>query len=150
MTYTGDGRLLDNGPTAANDRYVVEVGTIDLSQRTSKTFALKGLPSVNFVVGIQVSSATGKSNDGPIADADVLMEIRDESGSQVVGVAGPLRTWTWSGSLRGGPSFVYERGPPGSYFSPAAKSSYELRVTVRTPSSVATPALVVLKSGGWK
>jgi len=147
--YTGDGRLVDHGPTAANDRYVVEAGTIDLSQRTTKTFLLKGLPSVNFVAGLQVHSAPEGNNES-LRYADVEMEIKDHSGAQVVHVAGPLRNWTWSSSLHGGPSFIYERAPPDSFFLAARDAVYELTVTVRTPSSFTIPASVVLKSGGWK
>jgi hypothetical protein len=42
--YSGDGQLTDNGRFAATDRYVLDLGPIDLTRPGMRTFRLSGLP----------------------------------------------------------------------------------------------------------
>jgi hypothetical protein len=148
--YIGDGRFVDNGLTAVNERYVVELGTVDLTQQTTKTFAFKGLPAVSFVAGIQVPRSPDDSKSSPESDADIVLQIANQAtGSKLVRSTGPLRDWVWSGIAE--PSFVYDREKPGSYFVPRPDSTYTVTVAVRSPAPNAThEATVLLKSGGWK
>jgi len=55
--YSGDGHLVDNGVRAATDRYVLNLGSIDLNQRGTKTYRIANLPEINFLVGIEISVA---------------------------------------------------------------------------------------------
>ena len=52
--YSGDGRLIDNGVTAADHRYVIEVGAIDLSRKGAATFRMSGIPRTYYALGLQV------------------------------------------------------------------------------------------------
>src|SRR5947208_11027797 len=77
--YFGDGHLIDNGALAATDRYVLNLGPIDLTQRGSKTFQIANLPEVNFVAGIEVS-VTSKDRgilDKQLHNSTVLIELTD-------------------------------------------------------------------------
>jgi hypothetical protein len=151
-TYSGDGRLIDNGITAANDRFVVELGYVDLTRPGSKTFRIAGLPKTNFVVGIQVPIAVLHGMDAPAEiTSDVSFELVGPVDKRIFSAAGPLRSWTWSGPIHGSSSFVYHRAPSESYFDAAPAEEYQLHVIVRTPDpTMTTKALVLLKSGGWK
>src|SRR5260221_5810767 len=55
--YSGDGQLIDNGPFAATDRYVLNLSPVDLTQRGKKTFRMANLPEANFVTGFEISVA---------------------------------------------------------------------------------------------
>jgi hypothetical protein len=152
-SYTGDGRLIDNGSSAANERYVVELGQLDLGRAGSTTFRLGGLPAVSFVAGVQVPAGSDPGGTRTLegTTADVSLELMDASGNRVFSVAGPLRDWVWSSPMRGGPSFVYRRPPSGSFFVASLGSTYKLQATVRAPDpTIPAGTLVVLKSGGWK
>lgn len=53
--YSGDGHLTDNGVRAATNRYVLNLGEVDLSQRGTKTYRIANLPEANFVARIEIS-----------------------------------------------------------------------------------------------
>jgi len=149
--YTGDGRLIDYGVTAAVTRYVAEVGQVDLTRTGSATFKLSGLPRTYFVIGLQMPVHADPAADGHLhTAADVSFEVvRDDYGMVAV-VTSPLREWTLSNPLHGDSTFVYLRRAQ-SYFDAFPEAHYRLTVTV----NVADPTLphtswVVLKSAGWK
>jgi hypothetical protein len=152
IPYTGDGRLVDHGWTAAHDRYVVELGPLDLTRTGSTTFRIAGLPATHFVVGLQVPVAAEKAQSADSGTpADVALQLIHLPAEQVLIITGPLRGLTWSGPLNGSTSFVYRRESYGSYFDSDPRATYQLRVVVNTPDpSIPAGSLVVLKSGGWQ
>lgn len=150
-SYSGDGRLIDNGVTAPDHRYVIEVGKVDLSQLGSATFKMAGLPRNYFVVGLQIPASAigiGEHRDSP---ADVSLEVVREQGSMVALVIAPLREWTWSNPKHQAAAFVYLRDSARSYFDSFTEDRYLVKVTVNVPdSTIPAGALIVLKSAGWK
>jgi hypothetical protein len=150
--YSGDGRMVDNGVTAANERYVVELGYVDLTKIGSHTFRIAGLPKANFVIGLQIPVVTTNGAEAAATTtADVSIKLIGPTQEIIVDVAGPLSEWTWSGPLHATSNFIYKREPLKSYFDATPSTEYHLRVDVRTVDrATGTRALVVLKSGGWK
>jgi hypothetical protein len=150
--YSGDGRMVDNGVAAANERYVVELGYVDLTRTGSYTFRIAGLPETNFVVGLQIPEITARGTEAAAAiTADVSVELIGPVQKIIFNAAGPLSEWTWSGPLHASSNFIYKRDPLGSYFDASPSTEYHLRVNVLTADrTTGTKALVVLKSGGWK
>jgi hypothetical protein len=151
--YTGDGQLTDKGAGAATDRYVLNLGMIDLTQQGVRSFRLANLPAENFVVGLEIAapndpSVIEKKTVNPV----ITMELAGPDGKILFARKAPLDTWTWavrSGEHR---AFVYGRDEPKTYFDAAAKTEYTLTLKVIEPDrgQLNYTASLVAKSGGWK
>ena len=50
--YSGDGKFTDFGPLAAIDRYLVDLGPVDLSRANKRAFRMRGLPSTELVMAL--------------------------------------------------------------------------------------------------
>jgi hypothetical protein len=152
VAYGGSGRLTDNGWTAPDYRYVVELGTLDLTRPGSATFTIAGLPKAHYVIGLQVPVAAdqgGAADSGLIAD--VALQLMRVPEGQVLIITGPLRRQTWTGAPHEASSFVYRREKYESFFDAEPGDRFELRVVVNTPDASIPPGTtVVLKSGGWR
>ncbi len=152
--YSGDGHLIDNGVTAATDRYVLDLGAIDLSQRGTKTYRIANLPETSFVVGIEIGVAPEERAiiEKQAVSAAILLELSSVGGQVLFTKKSTLDAWTWSvlvGDLR---AFVYGRGEPGTYFQPLPQTEYTLTLTVLEPDTSQSnyTASLLAKSGGWK
>ncbi len=150
-SYSGDGRLIDNGVTAPDHRYVIEVGKVDLARVGSATFKMAGLPRNYFVVGLQIPAGALSASGHRDSPADVSLEVVREQGSMVALVIAPLREWTWSNPRHETAAFVYLRESARSYFDSFTEHRYLVKVTVNVPDpSIPAGTLIVLKSAGWK
>lgn len=152
--YSGDGQLADNGAGAATDRYVLNLGPIDLTQRGTKTFRIANLPETNFVVGIEVNGTPEERAvlEKQPASPVVAIELSGSDGKILFAKKAPLSSWTWSVPAGNHRSFVYGREEPGTYFTPAPKTEYKLTLNVLEPdpSQPKYKATLLAKSGGWK
>jgi hypothetical protein len=148
--YSGDGRLTDKGPTAATDRYVLDLGQVSLKAPTAATFQLKNLPKAEFVVGIEFRSPSSKIEQASINPMVGITLVED--GKMIISKEARLSDWTWSIHSPGNYAFVYGRDQPSTYFTPASGKNYELTLRVKEPdrSNVNYTAALVAKSGGWK
>jgi hypothetical protein len=90
--------------------------------------------------------------DKTAVSATVLITIVDEQGKEIVQVAGPLSTWTWSVSRGSNVAFVYGGYGPKAFFEPKPNERYIMQVAVTdpNPSTQDISARILLKSGGWK
>lgn len=150
--YSGDGTLLDNGVTAASDRYVLDLGVIDLTRQDKKTFRIAGLPKANFVVGIEINAAADESalkDRSPNANVSISLSAEGEAGFSKVA---PLRSWTWSVPADGQTAFVYGRAEAATYFDAHSAAEYTLTVDVVGPDQSGSKyvATLLAKSAGWK
>jgi hypothetical protein len=173
-----EGQLRDRGPLAAHDRYVLDLGPIDLTSQNQQVYSLDSLPIVEFTVGLTVTAM--QPSDGPIYETKpvasvIKLEMTNERGELVFSAARPLSEWTWSGNpVTPSESFVYLRGRSeeravrpgvtisvprdvladagwGSYFTPRRIAHYKLRVEVVDPLPMATyRAKLQARGGGWK
>lgn len=152
--YTGDGKLTDLGPSAATDRYVLDLGPIPLKTPTSMTFKLTNLPKEEFVIGIEIRlpASSGGKIDPDSINPVVSLTLLGEDGKALITKEGKLSDWTWSIHSPGSNAFVYGRGESETYFTPVPGKRYELILNVKQPdrSTVSYTALLVAKSGGWK
>jgi len=152
--YDGDGKFVDNGPSAATGRYLLDLGQISLAKRSATQFHISGLPREMFVAGIELADENrgGLAPDKTAASATVSMQIVDGQGKELVRVAGPLSAWTWSVSSGSKNAFAYGGYGPNASFKPESNQSYivEIAVTEPDPSAQAIGARVLLKGGGWK
>lgn len=148
--YAGDGRLTDKGPSAATDRYVLDLGQMSLKALTSATFNMKNLPKTEFVVGIELRSPTSKLEQASINPTVGITLL--ENGKAIISKEAKLSEWTWSIHSPGNYTFVYGREQPNTYFTPTPGKNYELTLRVKEPDrgNVNYTAALVAKSGGWK
>jgi hypothetical protein len=107
--YSGDGMLIHHGPLAANDRYVLDLGLLDLTKKSTTEFRVVGLPAERFVAGIQLTKVRSAMRvDKDAISAVVQITIRNQGdGTIVLQAAGPLREWTWSVASGHNEAFVY-------------------------------------------
>jgi len=148
--YSGDGRLIDNGPSAATDRYVLDLGPISLKESTSSRFKLKDLPKTDFVIGIELRSSSSKIEHGSLNPVVAIALLED--GKTILSKEGMLSDWTWSIHSPSNYGFVYGRNNSPTHFTPRPGKNYELVFTVKEPDRAAanyTTGLVA-KSAGWK
>lgn len=148
--YSGDGRLIDNGPSAATDRYVLDLGPVSLNAPASTTFRLKNLPKTDFVVGVELRSPSSKIEQGSINPLVAISLMED--GKRIVSKEAKLNDWTWSIHSGGKYAFVYGREQPATYFTSLPGKNYELTFRVKEPDRGSANYAVglVAKSGGWK
>ena len=163
--YSGDGVLSDAGVFSA-DRYLLDLGPVDLAHSNETTYRLSNLPEERFTLGLLISGTTGSE---PLYFAKPLrtpirIEMRNERGELVMAASGALSDWVWSGSsgeLQR--SFVYRRAQDsgrvqladqgsGTYFHPRKSASYVLKVSVlgNDPAATAFHATLRMRGGGWK
>lgn len=148
--YSGDGRLTDNGPSAATDRYVLDLGQVSLKAPVSAKFKLKNLPKTDFVVGIELRSPSSKLEEGAVNP--VVAIALTEDGKPIITKEAKLSEWTWSIHSPSNYAFVYGREQPATHFTPTPGKNYELTLQVKEPdrTNVNYTAALVAKSGGWK
>ena len=148
--YVGDGRLTDKGPSAATDRYVLDLGQVSLKAPMSATFKMKNLPKTEFVVGIELRSPTPKLEQASVNATVEITLLEDDKA--IISKEAKLSEWTWSIHSPGLYAFVYGREQPSTYFTPAPGKNYELTLRVKEPDRGSAPytAALVAKSGGWK
>ena len=176
--YVGDGRLVDHGPTAAVERYTLDLGPVDLETKGEHRYSMAGLPAVEMTVGLDVIAGF---SDARLAESRpiraliemVLVNGRDEV---VIRERGRPAQWTWgTASSQEFRAFVYRRGAVreqslgsgligferlgvqadggwGSYFLPSHGERYRLTLSVLEPAPVGQRYSVrlLVKGGGWK
>lgn len=172
ISYSGDGRFVDNGPLMYSMRYVLDLGPIDLETQNTRSYRLSELPTAQFVVGIDISEPSPTSVRGPRPDhrGRVRVELKTSTGAVVISENEPLNEWVWSYGLGGSTSSLYLRGESkdvpipggarpeqvgekasggwGTYFKASSRETYTLLIEVVEPLSVkGRPARVRLI--GW-
>jgi hypothetical protein len=151
--YMGDGQLIDNGRDAATDRYVLDLGEIDLNNIGKYVFNIKGLPKEEFVIGIKLEAEQAIDIDSALPnDAEILVSLSEANGKIIFEVNSKLDDWIWSTNvLEKNNAFIYKRGDNNTFFNPDLKD-YKLTVSILRPNQIAIPSKskLLAKSGGWK
>lgn len=157
LRYSGSGQLHDAGPLARIDRYVVELGGIDLRTTGSATFRLANLPQAPLTVGLDLWFANvqhGIELMGlrPVY-AVVSFELRAEDGTAVFRDEASLYqdvAW-WAGASDTHHAFVYSLRRRTT-FVPEPDRAYTLVVSVvqadRGPALY--EAAAVVRGGGYQ
>ena len=150
LNYTGDGNFTDYGRKAGILRFVLDLGSVDLSEARVSKFELKGLPEVEFVCYLRVDHplpTLGKPKDFEAGDLVVRMSLEDENGTQVFSEKAALASWTWSGSVGATQSDLYTRK---TIFTPKKGMVYYLKLKNNGGNLKAPKAKFFLMGGGWK
>jgi hypothetical protein len=175
--YTGDGRLSDKGWAAAHDRYVLDLGEIDLNARSRIVKKLAGLPpGVTFAIGLSVGETAPNSTAPmtPKLSAVVRLTVISGDGTLIIAEEAPLNEWVTSQAVGSSEAFLYRRGRSvdvplpdgaathspvdvrpdggwGSYFTTASGAEYSLTLEVMSGEAPPVPQTrLVAKGGSWK
>jgi len=172
--FQGDGRLVDRGPFAQKDRYVLDLGPVDLSRTGKYTYTMNNLPDTYFVAGlkiIEVEPDRGGSRPPHLGRLRLLLETSNHD--VVISEDSALDSWTWSSVLGSVESFLYRKGKQhwisnkdgttspvfddvrtdegwGSFFLPRRGVTYHLVLEVLEAQTQPRPTYLLLKGGGWK
>jgi hypothetical protein len=158
-SYRGDGKLVDRGFTTAHERYILNLGDVDLGSQSRREYRLAGLPGEEFTVGIRTQST--RTPDGkPLYDAKPLkakvkLELISEKSGKVFAIEDDLRHWTWN-EARDLHVFLYGRGdkqqPSSTCFTPKHGESYRLALEIVAPDPSASQYgfSLLAVGGGWK
>jgi len=156
----GEGEFVDHGWKAANDRYVLRLGSVDFSEVGTSKFQIGKIPEVDFMLGIS-GLPTAFRESGPIVrmtliDTTVMASVFEFEGEL-------SRTNGWKMSTFGrGESFLYllpetpvEGNPElghewGTRFTAHRSHSYALEIQILEPSMGDQVGEIVLRGGGWK
>ena len=150
LNYTGDGNFTDYGRKAGILRFVLDLGSVDLSEASVSKLQLKGLPEVGFVCYLRVDHplpTLGKPKDFEAGDLVVEMSLEDENGTQVFSEKAPLKNWTWSGSVGASKSDLYTLK---TIFTPRKGKVYYMKLKNNDGNLKAPGAEILIMGGGWK
>lgn len=178
LLYEGDGRFVDHGPTAAVERYLLDLGSVDLATKSEQRYSMAGLPPVEMVVGLEVTAAFIDERFPESRPVDALIQIVlvNSRNELVIRERERLARWAWAGpAAQEFRAFVYRRGDVreqslgsgvigferlgvrtdggwGSYFQPRRGERYLLTFSILEPASVGHRYSVrlLVKGGGWK
>jgi hypothetical protein len=136
VTQAGDAVLTDYGPNRAIDRYVIDLGPIDLSAPSGHAYTVTLAPEIKLTLGLELWTTTSEASMRDlearlqrredvrggdfmrIQDAikastslETVIGIRvvDEEGRLVIQEEARLGDWVWS-STREGHAFLYRGG----------------------------------------
>lgn len=168
-SYSGDGRLFDNGWQLKGGRYALDLGPINVGRAGTYSYKLGRLPDAEFVIGVEIVEATPNRDERPNHKAQVRLDLKEVAGRTVVTESGSLEDWIWSYGLDDTKSFLFRRGEGkdiplatggtqgqrvgvkasggwGSYFTAEESASYELTFQVLASSMPQRPARLILRS----
>lgn len=157
LRYSGSGHLHDAGPFAAVDRYVIDLGEIDLRNSSSASFQLANLPQEALTIGLDISFVEVQRTielavRRPIF-AVVNFELRSADGSILLRDEVSLyqdAAW-WASGADTRRAFIYSLRRRTT-FVPEPERAYSLSVTVVQPDRGSTDytAAVAVRGGGWQ
>jgi hypothetical protein len=150
LNYTGDGNFTDYGRKSGIQRFVLDLGEVDLKEASVRIYELKGLPDVNYVCYLRVDHPlpiTGRPKDFKAGDLVVEMALEDENGTKVFSEKAPLNRWVWSGSVGASKSDLYSRK---TIFTPETGKSYRFSLKIAEGNPNAPQSRLLLMGGGWK
>ena len=150
LSYQGDGKFSDYGRKAGINRFVLDLGEVDLDKAFHVEHDLIGLPEVEFVCYLRISHPLptfGAPTDFIAGDLVVELSLDAQDGEQVFVEKAPLNRWIWSGSVGASKSDLYTRK---TIFTVEKGKTYNLSLKVLAGKKAAPKAQLLLMGGGWK
>ncbi len=91
----GHGTLRDSGPSAAIDRFVIDLPVIDQRANLAHSYTLEHLPEEEMVVGIRMLPAVriGESAPSTEPSIELSLALEDETGAVVFAESGAINEW---------------------------------------------------------
>jgi hypothetical protein len=152
--YKGDGVFTDKGVLAPHERYVLDLGKIQLNRKGEYSYFMSNLPQEEMTVGLGITddvSFTDNLKDKLKDKFPITIKIKltNGEGKTVINEEGALHDWAWVFISGTNYHFVYGRG---TYFTPRKREPYKLTVAVFPTGNArsAQMANVQVKGGGWK
>jgi hypothetical protein len=153
FVYCGDGRLRDNGPFEGLNRYIIDLGPIDLRDAGTYSYHLRNVPRIEMMVGFDVVLEDVRSVERPQRPitAVVALQLQAPDGSILVHETSPLNTWDWA-ERSDEPDIRFLWRSPSTVFQALADGNFTLTVQVIEPDtgSLHYRTRVAAKGGGWQ
>jgi hypothetical protein len=166
INYTGDGKFTDKGRGVSRDRFLLDLGPVELNQKSKSSYTIKGLPETSFTIALQVDLPV--SNNFPLEsptrysslqftnETVLSLDLEDMDGKKLFSYNGPLSKLDRNviQTERGyKPIYYLERqaAAPGTGFTPKNNITYRLNLNV-TKAYQSAPRINVIAVGhsGWK
>jgi hypothetical protein len=148
------GDLVDRGPSAAKDRYVLDLGTVRAGAMKQ---TLGPLASTEMVLGLEVAGLTQQAAEAATATVPepVAVTLSPAGGGVVLHQEVPLGDWIWTCGAEGCEgAFAYlrqEGASPGTYFRPRRGQTYRLSLEIPDIAFFREHEVhIVARGGGWK
>jgi hypothetical protein len=129
------------------ERYIVNVGNVDLTQDKVSSWELCKLPESELFCGLKITLPSSPVyNAAQLLTGEVVVSIKiyDEQGKIVFRKYGNLsKDWIWSGPIDTNSAFV--RGNIGFY--PSENSKYRLEIEVRSAKEAKNVIATVMLQG---
>src|SRR5437879_3170791 len=94
--YRGDGTFTDFGLQTAHERYLIDLGPIDLSRVNKQSFRMVGLPSTELTIGLRQINVSAGCDTVALGTERVRLDVITSDGAMVVSEEAPLSAWTSS------------------------------------------------------
>ena len=160
INYQGDGKFVDRGALEGTDRYVVDLGAVDLGKTGQYKYSIGNLPPILFGIGLEIAeSQPNFAGKRPSHGGRVRLLLETEGGQRVFSEDAPLDDWVWSFVNHEPRSFLYRAGTgprpspeqgSGSSFIPKSGTKYRLTLEVVEPQPSPRVARLLIKGGGWQ
>ncbi len=173
-SYRGDGRLIVTDFNTPKDKFILDLGPIDLSKKGTYQYRLTGLPAEDYTVGLELPVATAVPMDSEDLDITVHAKLETQDGT-VFQYASSLRTWELAHDLSARNRFYFLKGRQnqfykeeggvtvgyvqklsvgidggwGTSFTPQKNKTYMLKLEINPPNKKPStlPARLKLRSG---
>ena len=149
LNYTGDGSFNDNVRRSGINRFVLDLGSVDLSDDSSHIYDLKGLPDVKFICYLRLDHPLplqGSPKEFKRDKTVVEMNLVDGE-SAIFSESAQLKDWIWSGTVGALKSDLYTSQ---TVFTPDKTKTYKLTVKTAVANSESLKVEIILMGGGWK
>lgn len=110
--YRGDGHLTDHGWLTLSPRYVLDLGTVELSHTAKHSYRLVGLPEERMTIEISIHelSTTERERPRPNHPSQVRLVLETSDHQLVILEEGELNSWSWGTAALRPESSYYRRG----------------------------------------
>lgn len=146
----GDGRLTDFGPDEAINRYVLELGLINLNEPGSRTYKVQDLPEVNLAIGLDIRSLNpnvileGNDRSNPI----IGIRVVNEKDKVVIDEKEALKDWAWSTGYLWKPYYDGEEGPDDKHHRFVYRDG-SWKETMSKEGVITSIPVNIKSDGGW-
>ena len=151
--YIGDGQLIDNGPKAATDRYILDLGKIDFNKKGNHKYTMKNLPEESFGIGLFMKlDQSGKISPSHANNGHISFSLTDKNNNVISEVSSLIGDLTWSITEYEMTTHVFIYSQDMGFFKPQNRHQYTLTVSVDSPNTISSTPIpnLLMKSGGWK
>lgn len=156
-TYKGTGTMTDHGGSSGLDRFVLDLGEVDLSKPSTVSYKMSNLPPVKLDLLVHMThfppDASAYNTAIGYNKSQIKVTLKTDTGKLVAQHEKPLSKWGWSPNRDDAGQLTYTARDFGwgSAFTPKKNEAFvlTLEITPDPSSTGTTPGRVRVAGGGW-